>query len=283
MVSLCSLLCILGALSCTPPTAIATFAGSAESAIVRGQPIFADIHNSCTRRQSEEARILPNYPHAGHVANSGAENQASVCDSFVPEVKELENVSSVLGAYFRSIQQLAAFDESKVSVEAKQAGESAGAAAILSFNQADSVAKLSGLITQAFTRHYRRGKLIELLGDADPHVTIVCQALESIVSKDYGSLLDEEERAMKRRYQRVSGTGDNATVLLLNRAYSEDVAELRHRRTAAEAYAAALEQVRSGHHQLAGDAGHLNNKEISLALQPYISQLDALARTQSRP
>jgi len=276
--------CLVGALSCTPPVAIATFAASAETAISAGPAIFADIHHSCARRELDEQRIVAKYPHAGQSQPDDAMPGQSVCASFVPEVKELEHVSSILGSYFRTMQQLAAFDESKVSVQAKEAGESAGTAAILSLNQIDSVAKLSGLITRAFTQHYQRSKLIELLRAADPHVAVVCQVLESVLSKDYSGLLDEEERAMKRRYQRVSGVDNPATVLLLNRAYSEDLAELQRRRAAANGYAAALEQVRDGHHQLATDAGRLKNKEIALALAPYISRIQTLvAQIQSHP
>lgn len=273
---------ILGALSCAPPASIATFAESADHAIAAGTPLFADIHDSCVRRQAEEARLLPRYPHAGRNATDTAAE--SVCASFVPEVKELENVSSVLSAYFRAMHELAAFDETKVSAGAEQAGANVGTAAILSLNQVDSVAKLSGLITRALTHHYQRSKLQELLGEADPHVTAVSQALETVLVKDYGSLLDEEARALDRQYMGVSGTRDTATILLLNRAYAEDLEALNRRRAAARAYAAALQQVREGHHQLANGVGRLKNKEISLVLQPYISQLQALLRSvQTQP
>ncbi len=274
---LCIFLGTFGVLSCTPPTAIATFAGGADKAISQGAPIFADIHESCVRRQSDEARIVPDYPHADQDNPKNAASAASVCASFVTEVKELESVSSILSAYFRAMQELAAFDQSKVSVQAKEAGQSAGAAAVLSFNQIDSVAKLSDLITRAFTQHYQSGKLREFLGAADPHVAAISQALEKIVSTDYAGMLDEEERAINRRYQRVSGARDSATVLLLNRAYAADLNELRRRKTMADNYSKALEQVRDGHHQLSENAGHLSNKQIALALQPYISQLQALA------
>ena len=275
---------IFGVLSCTPPTAIATFAGTADAAIAQGPPIFADIHDSCVRRQSDEARIAPQYPHAGQDNQNKPANPQSVCASFAPEVTELEHVSSVLTAYFQAMQQLAAFDQSAISMQATQTGQNAGAAAVLSANQVDAVSKLSGLVTRAFTEHYQRGKLIEFLRAADPHVAVVTQALETIVSKDYAGLLEEEERAVNRRYQRVSGNRDTATVLLLNRAYSQDVNELQRRRAAAATYSAALMQIRNGHHQLAESIEHLNNKQIALTLQPYISQLQTLVRAvQYRP
>jgi hypothetical protein len=275
------LLIVFSALSCVPPTAIATFAGDAGKAIAAGAPIFADLHDSCMRRRAKEEPLRPQYPHAGPgPAETAGE---SVCKSFVPEAQELANVSSVLSAYFQAMQELAAFDETNVSAQAEHAGENVGTAAVLSLNQADAIAKLSGLITRAVTAHYQGSKLAELLRAADPHVAVVSQALETILTKDYGSLLDEEEQAIKRRYEEVSGTKDLATVLLLNRAYREDLNELRQRRAAAKAYVTALKQSRDGHHLLAGLKGHLNNKELSLALQPYVSKLQAFTssiRTQ---
>ena len=268
-------LLVLGGLSCAPPTAIATFAGDADKAITAGTPIFADIHESCVRRRAEEEPLTPQYPHAGQTAPGAAAGE-SVCASFAPEVQELENVSGILSAYFRAMQELAAFDQTNVSAEAEHAGANVGTAAILSLNQTDAVAKLAGLITRAVTGHYQRSKLVEFLRTADPHVAVVSQALETVLTKDYGSLLDEEERATKRRYGEVSHAKEPATVLLLNRAYTEDLNELQQRRAAAKAYVTVLEQVRNGHHVLASTQ-HLKNRELSLALQPYVSKLQAFA------
>jgi hypothetical protein len=279
-------LSLLGALSCTPPTSIATFAESAHGAIAQGPPVFADIYESCARRQAAEASVAPNYPHneRGRIQNPAKPSDSSVCAAFVPEVKELDEVSSVLSAYFEAIQELAAFDETSVSGEAEKTGEGISAAAIFSTNQADAVAKLSELITRAFTEHYRRNKLKELLMSADPHVAAISQALDEIVSKDYDSLLEEEERAVNRRYQETGAANDAAVILLLNRAYREDRDPLQRRRAAAKAYSAALRQARDGHHKLAAGVAQMNNKEISLALQPYIAQLRALALSvQTQP
>lgn len=272
------LLTLFGALSCTPPASIATFAENANGAIAQGPAVFADIYESCARRQAAEATVAPNYPHTerGRITNPAKPSDSSVCAAFVPEVKELEDVSSLLSAYFQAIQNLAAFDETSVSGEAEKTGEGISAAAVFSTNQADAVAKLSELITRAFTEHYRRNKLKELLIAADPHVATVSHALDGIVSKDYDSLLDEEERAVNRRYRETGVTNDAAIILLLNRAYLEDKGALQRRRAAAKAYSAALRQARDGHHKLAAGIVQMNNKEISLALQPYIEQLRAL-------
>lgn len=271
---------VFATLSCSPPTSVATFAGDAGQAITAGAPIFADIHDSCIRRQAEEEPLAPEYPHSGQKAEAATD---SACAVFVPEVKELEGVASVLSAYFRAMHDLAAFDETTASDEAEHAGEHFGTAAILSASQVDSIAKLSGLITRAVTGHYQRSKLGELLRAADPHIAAVSQALETILSKDYGSLLDEEERALKRQYLEVSGAKEPATTLLLNRAYSEDLSELHERRAVAKAYVGVLKQVRDGHHQLASEAGRLNSKETSLALQPYISRLETLMPSVQNP
>ncbi len=38
----------------------------------------------------------------------------------------------------------------------------------------------------------------------------------------------------------------------------------------------ALQQIRDGHHTLAKNAGHLSAKDLSVALQPYTSELQTL-------
>jgi hypothetical protein len=266
-------LILLAILSCAPPASIATFAGDADKAITAGEPVFGDIHDSCVRRRADEGRLVPQYPHIGQTSPDAT--GASTCASFVPEVQELESIASVLSAYFRSMQQLAAFDQANASAPAEHAGQNVGTAAILTVSQTDSIAKLTGLITRAVTGHYQRNKLMEFLQAADPHVAAISQALETVLVKDYRSLLDEEERAIKRRYQEVSGAKETATILLLNRAYADDLNALKRRRAAATAYITVLKEAREANHLLANSPGHFD-KETSLALQPYILRLQDL-------
>jgi len=180
-----------------------------------------------------------------------------------------------LTAYLRAVQQLAAFNTSSVSTGNETAAESAATAANLSLIQVDSVGKLASLVTQIFTAGYQRSRLLESLRSADPHIAAITEGLDAVIG-NYIEFLQEERQTVTARYQSVGGTDQPAMVLLLNRAYYDDLAAIQRRREAAGAYREALKNIREGHHQLTLSAHRLNTKELSLALQPYTSKLDGL-------
>lgn len=174
------------------------------------------------------------------------------------------------------MQQLASFNTSAVSSASQSAAENAGFSAQLPLNQADSLGKLAGLVTQAFTAHYQRSRLAQYLRQADPSISSVTTGFEEIIAQDYGGFLREERQTFTARYQEIGDIGNAATILLLNRAYSDDLKELDRRKTVADAYVQALEQIRDAHHQLALNANRLQARDVSLAVQPYITKLQAL-------
>lgn len=269
-------------LSCTSAEGVATFADTADKALEEGPQIFRDIHDSCVRRHAVAEPIRPIFL-TGVARNENNTHESnrlpadpSVCARFAPQGEALAQASGVLSAYFRALQQLAAFNTSTVSSPSEQAAQNAATAANLTANQIADIGKLAGLITRIFTAHYQHRHLIQDLREADPSISSVTQAFETIVSKDYQGLLQEEQRAVTRRYQDNGNAQTTALVLLLNRAYSDDVADLNRRKTAAEAYVTALQQIREGHHTLAKNAGHLSAKDLSIALQPYTAELQSL-------
>jgi hypothetical protein len=263
-------------LSCTPPQTVAAFAGAAGQAIDGGTPVFRDLYDSCVRRHNDAGEITPTYSFDANAPSGRSESEASACAVFAGERDSLIKLSAVLEDYFQAMQELAQFGASSVNPTAAEAGSGAPTAASLSLAQIDSVSKLSGLLVEAFTSGYQRGRLASLLKSADPHVAVTTQGLEKIVGSDYGSLLDEEERTLKRRYRRAGNSSDAAVILLLDRAYSEDLQELEQRRASATAFVKALREIRDGHSKLAGNAGHLSAQKLGLALQPAISQLQTL-------
>ena len=267
---------IAASLSCAPPQAVATFAQAAGGAVTAGAPIFRDLYDSCIRRHADAAPVVPVYSvNAAQSAANPSASSAAACAVFAGERDALVKLSGILTSYLQAMQELAQFGASSVTAPAAEAGAGAATAGTLSLAQIDSVSKLSGLVVEAFTSGYQRKHLQTLLQSADPHVVVITQGLEKIVGSDYPSLLDEEERTLKRRYRQVDDNSSSAVVLLLNRAYSDDMQQLQERRAAAAAYVEALRQIRDGHGKLAGTA-HFRSKQLGLALQPDISQLQAL-------
>jgi hypothetical protein len=264
--------------SCASPEAIATFAGSAQKALAVAPPLFGDIHDSCVRRQSlrPNTPILPAFvPPDSKDAPAQNPPALAACTRFASQAQALGSVSNTLSDYFKAVQQLASFDATGVSGANESAAANAASAAGLSYPQIESAGKLASVVTRAFTEGYQRRRLLEYLRDADPAVANITQGLENVI-KNYLDFLQEEQQTTTARYQSVADTNQKAVLLLLNRAYSEDVVQIGQRRSSAQAFTEALRAIREGHRQLVQSARHLNAKRLSLALQPYTSKLDGL-------
>ena len=263
--------------SCASPQAVATFAGSAEKTLNAGSSLFTDLPASCVRRHLAADPVSPVYlPAKLLAAHSGAPPAVPQCAVFEPQGEALTKASRVVSAYFRAMQQLASFNSTTVSGPGDQAVAGIATASGLNTTQVDSVSKLAGLLTQAFTERYKEGSLVKIIVQADPSIASLTQAFEDVIGKDYEGLLREEQQTLAMQYQTVGDLKDPATILLLNRAYTDDVNQVNARKAAADPYVAALQQLREGHHSLAKNARSLNVKDLAAALQPYSDKLEGL-------
>ena len=271
---------------CASPEAIGGFADVAEKALAGGPPLFDDLHDSCVRRNSARpgSPILPLFvPPGSKLAPPGDPPSFAACARFATESQGLTKISDVLTAYFRAMQQLSAFNTSTVSTANEAAASNAATIAGLNATQIDSVSKLSGFVTRVFTESYQRGHLLEYARSADPQVADVTQALDKVIS-NYLDLLNEEQQSMTARYQTVGDTNQNeAVLLLLNRAYLDDLSDIQRHRTAADAYRQALQEIRGGHHKIVQAAPQLRDRQLNLALAPYTSKLTGLLPALQKP
>ena len=263
-------LLIISLSSCAPPQSIATFAGTATITLDHGPPLFADLNGTCVRRHLLAQESAPSF-----LPGAAPLHQAAACSQFVTEGAALTKLSSVLSAYFSAIHQLAAFNTSNVSTIASSAAENAATAANWDSSQVSSAAKLSTLITEAFTERYQSRHLSTYLREAQQPVADILHAFEDVIGKDYLGLLREEEQTLKARYQRVGDAHSAAIILLLDRAYNQDLNELNARRQSAEAYVKALQQIEQGQAKLAENITR-NSKELTMSLEPYITELESL-------
>jgi hypothetical protein len=263
--------------SCVSPQAVASFAGNAEKTFEDGAVLFGDLHGTCERRHAAAAVVSPIFfPAALRAASEGNPPELPACAAFAREGEDLTKASAVLSDYFRSMQQLASFDSTTVSGPSAQGATSIAGTSGLNYTQVDSVSKLASLLTEAFTERYRQHDLVKILSRADPSIGSLTQAFEDIVAKDYAGLLSEEQRSVAAQYQSVADTKVPATILLLNRAYLDDLNELNRRKATAEAFVQALRQIRDGHHMLAQNAKRLKAKDLTVALQPFTDKLEGL-------
>lgn len=273
LVGLISAVVALAFCGCGSRQAVATFAEDSQKALTQGPMIFRDFQQSCIRRHRDAQPIIPQYLPSGQ--KTDRDRTVAVCSAFGSQGDALVKASDVLVAYFRAMQQLAAFDASSVGATSGQAAENAGTGAQLNATQIDSLGKLAGLVTEAFTGRYQRSHMYKYLREADSSISSLTRGFEEIVGKDYEGLLDEEQRALTFRYQQAGDAANTPTVLLLNRAFDEDLHQLRNRKSGVEAYVGVLAEIRNGHHMLTEQAGHLSGKKVTLAIQPYLTKLEA--------
>ena len=269
--------------SCIPPQGIATFADGAAKALEGGNALFSDIHGSCLRRHV----VLPT--HALFFAPGSQLTESPVeppelpqCASLAAQSDALTKASNVLSSYFRAMQQLALFNNATAVDAGTQTGAGIALASGLNTIQVDSVSKLATLLTETVTERYQQHNLARILSEADPSVASITQAFEQIAEKDYLSLLREEQQTVAAQYREVSDTKNPATLLLLNRAYGQDLDGMNTRKKAASAYVESLQQIREGHHMLAKQAGGRNTKQLTAELRAYTTKLSGLLPTLSK-
>jgi hypothetical protein len=265
---------ILVASSCSSPVAVATFAAGAQKAVDQGQVVFADLPNSCERREADrrsDAEVL--------VDTSPGVLIPARCAGFVTQREALVKASSVLSDYFQVLNQVASFGTSSLGTTASSDAQQLESEAHL--KDSGGLSALAGILVQAATESYQRKRLAEHIRAANTPIQNVTLAFAQIALEDYqNGLLLTEETTLRERYgdfaEHATGRKD-PVVFLLRARWQEDMSGLVQRRAAVAAYVLALEKVRKGHQELADQAAKLNSRELSAALAPYTTSLESLA------
>ena len=236
-----------------------------------GDSVTDDLGESCERRHwigRPLRQIMPLSP-------ALALEPTSACEHFRQESTELIEVRRIVARYFNALEDLSHFNTMEISGPAGVAGINAGTAGKLSAVYSDSTGKLASVLTQAMTEHYRQGKTVELLREADGSVSAILTGIEQIIGSDYMSLLKEEERSNAGTFREASLGQSSSMVLLLNRAYRQEVASGQRRSKASAAYVSALREIVAGHAQLA-KLGAAKPATVTAALAPHIAELQRL-------
>jgi len=265
---------VVVASSCSSPVAVATFATSAQKAVDQGQVIFADLPNSCERREADrrsDSEIL--------VDPSATAAVPARCAVFVSQRDALVKASAVLADYFEVLGQVASFGTSALGSTASASAQQLETEAKLSDH--GGLSALAGILVQAATGGYQRKRLAEHIKAANTPIQNVTLAFVQIAVDDYqNDLLLNEERTLRERYgdfaERQAGRND-PIVFLLRARWQEDISGLVQRRAAVAAYVLALENIRKGHQELADQASKLNGRQLATALAPYTTSLESLA------
>jgi hypothetical protein len=292
--------CIL--LSCGSAEAVATFAGTSTKALDQGKAIYKDIPESYARgfcaRQDLSGNFRDPSPAASCVPEQGLERQD--LEVAQKERDGLLQISKTLTDYFDTLQQIASFgatngsnkkqtpDNSGKNKSSSPGGTGAGAAvkseaeasaqkAKFSPDEAGAAGELAGLLATVFISARLNHHLEENIREADPHIQKVTEALQRIVGADYERLLAQEGKALHNRYDDVVRNQTSPAIrLLVYNNWRQDIAKVDEQKAAAEAFVAALKEIREGHEKLTQSSNQITAKSLAIAIQPYISKLAAL-------
>lgn len=191
----------------------------------------------------------------------------------------------VVVEYMKAIGHLA--DDELIGFDSELLALSDAAAGVGAFRDeqtAQATRSIAQLIARAATDAYRRGKLAEVITQADEPLQHVLQTLITLAERGSLGLLNDETAAAKLSYGlREAQAGDGlaeppakALRSLLSESRAEHEKAQAARREVVRAYAASLREVQAAHAMLAQDAANATGKELSAWLRPYLARIETL-------
>jgi hypothetical protein len=254
--------------ACTSAAGIADFASQSRKALAHGSVILSDISGSCVRRQTADLEMDD--------FRAGPESLQGRCAKFSEDQKGLLAASAVLTDYFAALSQLASAGSATIGKNASDAAANAAKFGSLTTTTTNATGELASLLTSLAVDGYQMKHLAADVRKADPSIAAVIEGLIAVVQKDYiDKMLSEEQQALTRRYEGFAENSDPTPVLtvLLQDRWTGDLRRLATKRSAAQAYIAALKNVKNGHAALASHSNGRSIKSLSGLLQPYTDSL----------
>jgi hypothetical protein len=136
---------------------------------------------------------------------------------------------------------------------------------------------LAKFLFDAAASGYQRRKLGTAIKAADADIATLTDVLGKIIGMDYDRLLRNEEVSDRTRYrQALRGDNNQATQLLIQEHWRQDLATLSGKRRAAQDYVAILAKIREGHKQLAAQVDHWDAQQLIQILKPYTGAINEL-------
>ena len=196
----------------------------------------------------------------------------------------------VLGAYFRSLHDLAAGTLPSVDPEIGAIGtalEEAGAVGAASGGMSREALSAAGSLAKVLGRWalegYRQSRLQEVIREADPPLRVVVAGLAEAASRDLAASLDQEAEAVGKYFGAASADAtsrglDDAAGRLSRYLEAEAADRVEVRRQQLKAYLAVLRKVGSGHADLAANAEKLDAATLRTRLMQVARDLETLSR-----
>ena len=258
----------LALVSCTTPSAVSTFCGSAATTLASATPVFDDMKASCLREVDSRNEFATFKP--------GAQSDPD-CAAIGTQAAGAVAAAKILSDYFSAINSLASFGTAKVGTDAQNLLSKTGAAVGSNSAAQTALGSIANFLTSAATSGYQQRQLEKDLGKVSENVSTVVGALITVVQDDYvGRLLGSEEKKLTTRYQEYAKGKTPEVQLMLDERWNADEQALAARRASAQSLISALQSLSKGFATLASNAHQLKAKEVPGLLGPYVTELQTL-------
>jgi hypothetical protein len=216
--------------------------------------------------------------------------QAQDCKPYQEIANHLAKDENVLADYFDALGKLASnepmsYDAAiEANVTVTGANRSLPANTAAAGNHAQSILKS---LADAATKGYRSKQLGQLIQQNDPAIQSLTQALKKVIIVDYALLLSNEELSMDNFYKGPMASPqptERLTLILVQRQYAHDKAELEYRKDDIAAYGKVMDDIAALHTKLKEEAARKASiVEIYKQVTPLVLSLNAaLSDIQSR-
>jgi len=180
----------------------------------------------------------------------------------------------LIQAYMDALGQLADDGLTTYDKQLDALGNALQAAKFADQGEAAALTAVSKLVTTAATDHWRQGKLVTLIEQADAPFQIVVGTLVVIVETGFTTDIANEREALNKYYTELQRTSrDPAGLAALGEWREIRDGQIRDRETAISSYVVVLKTIASGHHKLYESRHELSKVQVQAEIHQYTSRL----------
>jgi hypothetical protein len=180
----------------------------------------------------------------------------------------------LIQAYMDALGQLADDGLTTYDKQLDALGNALQAAKFADQGEAAALTAVSKLVTTAATDHWRQGKLVTLIEQADAPFQIVVGTLVVIVETGFTTDIANEREALNKYYTELQRTSrDPAGLAALGEWREIRDGQIRDRETAIHSYVVVLKTIASGHHKLYESRHELSKVQVQAEIHQYTSRL----------
>ena len=187
----------------------------------------------------------------------------------------------VVRAYYDQLEKLSGNEATHYRygplLKAVQTGDFGGF--LVSAEQAEAYSRIGNILTRALADGYRKKKLAEYIGDADPHIRLLLETLRFNLLENLVQRIETQRERLKNYYfdlfsDSLASAYEKKKTL---EDYYAELSAIENKKKQIGAYAKALQSLAEGHRRLFEHRQQLKAVELGRLLSGYIGDLREIA------